>query len=62
MTTPRLHHPGYSFLWDLVDLARSAFHYTASLAPPGMLPPKVQAAAPPEHVTPARDRAHDRVA
>ncbi len=25
----RVHHRGYSFLWDLVDLWKSAFHYTA---------------------------------
>jgi hypothetical protein len=25
----RIHHRGYSFLWDLLDLARSAFHFTA---------------------------------
>ena len=25
----RIHHRGYSFFWDLIDLARSAFQYTA---------------------------------
>ncbi len=25
----RIHHRGYSFLWDLLDLARSALHFTA---------------------------------
>jgi hypothetical protein len=25
----RIHHRGYSFLWDLVDLWRSAFQHTA---------------------------------
>jgi hypothetical protein len=25
----RIHHRGYRFLWDLLDLARSAFHHTA---------------------------------
>jgi hypothetical protein len=29
MTSLRIHHRGYSFLWDLVDLWRSAFHHTA---------------------------------
>ncbi len=53
MTTLRLHHRGYSFLWDLVDLARSAFNYTAPLTPPALLPLKVQAAVPPLRVTPS---------
>jgi hypothetical protein len=25
----RIHHRGYSFLWDLLDLARSALRHTA---------------------------------
>ena len=25
----RIHHRGYRFLWDLLDLARSAFPHTA---------------------------------
>ena len=29
MTAVRVHHRGYSFLWDLVDLWRSAFRNTA---------------------------------
>jgi hypothetical protein len=29
MISLRRHHRRYSLLWDLVDLARSAFHYTA---------------------------------
>jgi hypothetical protein len=29
MMSRRLHHLGYSFFWDLVDLAKSAFAYTA---------------------------------
>jgi hypothetical protein len=29
MTALRLHHRRYSFLWDLVDLWRSAFRHTA---------------------------------
>lgn len=29
MTALRLHHRGYFFLWDLLDLWRSAHHHTA---------------------------------
>jgi len=29
MMALRIHHRGYSFLWDLVDLCRSAFRHTA---------------------------------
>jgi hypothetical protein len=57
----RLHHRDYSFFWDLVDLARSAFHYTASLTPPALVPVEVPAAVAPQLVTPAR-RAHNQVA
>lgn len=29
MMSRRIHHRGYSFLWDLIDLAKSAFQNTA---------------------------------
>jgi hypothetical protein len=31
MKALRIHHRGYFFLWDLVDLWRSAHEYTARL-------------------------------
>jgi len=31
MTMLRIHHRGYFFFWDLIDLWRSAHHHTARL-------------------------------
>jgi hypothetical protein len=47
MMAQRLHHRGYSLLWDLLDLWRSAFHHTGSLTSRALLPFPVRAAAPP---------------
>ncbi len=37
MMALRLHHRGYSFLWDLLDLWRSAFDHTGPPPPPALL-------------------------
>ncbi|HVA02717.1 MAG TPA: hypothetical protein VMU64_03135 [Acidimicrobiales bacterium] len=58
MMAPRLHHPGYSFLWDLVDLWRSAFDHTGPLRSPALLP--LPALVPTRPSTTAEQVTHTR--